>query len=72
MNQPAEMKAPTLLQMIASVAWSFFGVQNSQVRHRDFQHGNAWHFIAVGVLMTAVVVLGFYGLVRLVLHNAGV
>jgi hypothetical protein len=69
---PAQNTPPTLWQMIASVAWSFFGVQNSAVRHRDFKHGNAWHFIVVGVLMTAAVVLMFYGLVKLVLHNAGV
>jgi len=57
-------KSPTFLQMVGSVMASFYGVQNSKNRKRDFQHGKATHFIAVGILMTAV----WYGTIALIVH----
>jgi hypothetical protein len=59
-----DQKAPTFLQMVGSVMASFYGVQNSKNRKRDFQHGKATHFIAVGILMTAV----WYGTIALIVH----
>jgi len=64
-TQPA---APTLLQTLASVAWSFFGVQNSRTRERDFSRGNPWLFMLLGFAMTGVVALLFYAAVQLALH----
>jgi hypothetical protein len=49
-NQPA----PSFRQMVCSILASFFGVQNSTNRRRDFTAGKAKHFFAVGVLMTVV------------------
>lgn len=67
----AEAERVTLLQTVGSVLASFFGVQSSKNRARDFQHGNAWTFIWVGLAMTA----GFIGVmllvVKLVLRQAG-
>ena len=60
--------APTLLQVFVSVAWSFFGVQNSRNRRRDFPYGKPWQFIVLGVVMTAIVVLAFVGAAKLALH----
>jgi hypothetical protein len=60
------------LQMIQSVAWSFFGVQSERNRERDFKQGNAVQFIGVGIAMTAGVVLLFWLVVRLALRYAGV
>jgi hypothetical protein len=54
----------TFLQMVGSIMASFYGVQNSKNRKRDFQRGKASHFIAVGILMTAV----WYGAIALVVH----
>jgi len=49
-------KPPTLWQVIASVSASFFGVQSSKNRERDFKHGKAAHFIVIGLLATGVFV----------------
>jgi hypothetical protein len=66
-----EQKAPTLWQVIGSVLASFFGVQSSKNRERDFKHGKAAHFIVVGLLATAAFVGLVILLVRLALHQAG-
>lgn len=58
-----------LLQVFASVAWSFFGVQSSRNRERDFTRGSPWQFIAVGLVMTALVVLGFRAVVQILLSG---
>jgi hypothetical protein len=72
MNEPPKPeKAPTLGQVIASVLASFFGVQSSKNRERDFKHGKAAHFIVVGLLATAAFVGLVILLVRLALHQAG-
>ena len=62
---------PTLGQTIASVVASFFGVQSSKNRERDFKHGKAAHFIVIGLVATAVFVLAVVMAVRLTLHQAG-
>lgn len=64
-------KAPSLWQVIASVAASFFGVQSSKNRERDFKHGKAAHFIVIGLVATAVFIGLVILLVRLALHQAG-
>jgi hypothetical protein len=66
-----EPKTPTLWQTIASVGASFFGVQSSKNRERDFKHGKAAHFIAVGLVATAVFVAAVILAVRLALRQAG-
>ena len=63
-------KPPTLWQTIASVSASFFGVQSSKNRERDFKHGKAAHFIVVGLVATAVFVLLVILAVRLALRQA--
>ncbi len=63
---------PSLPQVIRSVAAAFFGVQSSENRRRDFTYGKPLHFLVVGVLMTGVVALTFYGVVHLALRFAGV
>ncbi len=68
--QTEPMAPPTLWQVFISVAWSFFGVQNSRTRRRDFTHGKPWHFIILGVVMTVLVVLGFAAAAQLALHFA--
>ncbi|MGF6692983.1 hypothetical protein M2318_003060 [Metapseudomonas resinovorans] len=58
-------------EMLQSVLAAAFGVQSGKNRTRDFSRGKPSHFIILGVLFTAVFVLVLYGLVRLVLHFAG-
>jgi hypothetical protein len=54
----------TFLQMVGSILASFFGVQSSKNRERDFELGKARVFFMVGVLMTAV----WYSAIALVVH----
>ncbi|MCC2657868.1 MAG: hypothetical protein K0Q76_2976 [Panacagrimonas sp.] len=63
-------KRPTLLQEIGSVLASFFGVQSSRNRRRDFTQGSPLRFVAIGLLMTAAFVLIVYAVVQLVLRSA--
>ena len=64
-------KEPSLLQVVGSVIASFFGVQSSRARVRDFKHGRAGVFIAVGIVMTVAFVLTVLLVVKLVLKQAG-
>jgi hypothetical protein len=61
---------PTLIQVIGSVLASFFGVQGSRARERDFKHGRAGVFIAVGFAMVALFVIAVLIVVKLVLKHA--
>jgi hypothetical protein len=61
----------TLLQTIWSVLASFFGVQSTRNWHRDFTRGDPWAFVVVGVAITAVFIFVLLGIVRLMLHLAG-
>lgn len=63
---------PNLWQVISSVLAAFFGVQSEANRQRDFTGGNAAMFIAVGIVMTVLLVLGLILLVRVILAQAGV
>lgn len=54
----------TFFQMVGSILASFFGVQSSKNRERDFEFGRPRTFIMVGVLMTVV----WYGAIALVVH----
>ena len=58
------------MQVIGSILASFYGVQSSKNRKRDFQFGKAKTFIAAGILMTAVWYFVIYLVVTLVLHVA--
>jgi hypothetical protein len=61
----------TLWDTIKSVSASFFGVQSSKNRERDFKHGKAAHFIVVGLIATVLFVLAVVLAVRLALRQAG-
>jgi hypothetical protein len=69
--RPPEEPSPTLLQTVASVAASFFGVQNSKNRERDFKRGKPVHFVIIALLMTAGFALTVWMVVKLVMRNAG-
>ena len=70
---PRDEEAPqklSIFQVAGSILASFYGVQSSRNRERDFKSGKAGTFIAVGVALTAVWYLGIYAVVQLVLHVA--
>ena len=72
MDDPADKKPPTFWQMLHSVMAAAFGVQSGKNRTRDFTHGKPAHFLLLGLLFTAVFALILFGIVKLVLHLAGV
>ncbi|MCU9947059.1 DUF2970 domain-containing protein [Pseudomonas solani] len=61
----------TFREMLHSVAAAAFGVQSGKNRSRDFSRGKPSHFIILGVLFTLVFALTLFGVVKLVLHFAG-
>lgn len=70
-SSPPASSRPTLWQEIASILASFFGVQSSRNRQRDFTRGSPVRFVLLGLLMTLGFVLAVYTLVRLVIRGAG-
>lgn len=67
-----ENKPLTLWEMLQSVLSAALGVQSGKNRSRDFSRGKTSHFIILGALFTVVFVLVIFGIVKLVLHLAGV
>lgn len=65
-------RQPTLWQVALSVLAAFFGVQSNKNRERDFKHGRFSHFVIIGLIATLLFALIIYGIVRLVVHLAGV
>jgi hypothetical protein len=61
---------PGLWQVVKSVLAAFLGVQSNQNRERDFTHGSAGMFIAVGLGMTLLFVLAVWAVVKLVLPES--
>ncbi|SDS38983.1 Protein of unknown function [Halopseudomonas xinjiangensis] len=57
---------------VVSVLFAALGVQSNKARERDFTHGKPSHFIVLGIAFTALFVLGILGVVKLILHLAGV
>ncbi|PKM05538.1 MAG: hypothetical protein CVV16_00680 [Gammaproteobacteria bacterium HGW-Gammaproteobacteria-6] len=55
-----------------SVLWAALGVQSSKSRERDFTQGKFSHFVILGVTFTLGFILVLVGVVKLVLHLAGV
>ena len=59
-----------LLATVGSVLSAFFGVQSSRVRERDFSRGSPALFFGIALLLTAALVLGLLGIVRVLLSQA--
>lgn len=74
-SAPGEVSKPgtwalfwrTLLSTLAAA----FGVQSERSRQRDFEHGSIWAFIAAALIFVVVFILAIYGIVQLVLRQAG-
>lgn len=64
-------KKLTIFQVIGSLFAGWFGVQSNANRERDFTHGKASTFIYGGIIFALLFILIVYGIVQLVLANAG-
>jgi hypothetical protein len=60
-------KAPSFIQVVASVLAAALGVQSARNRQRDFEHGNPLVFIAAGLIFTILFIATIVGVVHLVL-----
>ena len=60
-----------ILEICKSVLMSFFGVQKESVRRRDFEKGRPVHFIIAGLAFTTLFIAALFGVVKLILHFAG-
>lgn len=72
MNDDKLNTTPSFLQTFKSVSAAMFGVQNSGNHERDFTKGKASHFILMGIISTILFILMVWGIVKLVMHFAGV
>jgi uncharacterized membrane protein YidH (DUF202 family) len=69
-NQPpTEPEKPSIWLIIGSVLAALFGVQSEQQRQRDFRAPSILPYIIVGIVMVAAMVLGLWGLVKLILSQ---
>ncbi len=72
-NKPTPPEKPLgFLEMAQSVVAAAFGVQSGKNRARDFSHGKPSHFIILGLAFTLLFILVIFGVVKLVLHLAGI
>lgn len=72
MNEQTESRSVGILLVFKSVLASFFGVQSSKNRERDFKHGKPAHYIIVGLILTIAFILTLWSVVKLVMYLAGV
>ena len=70
-QQPEKTSPPSFGAVLTSALAAVFGVQSSKNHERDFTRGKPIHYIIVGLLVTLVFVLSVWGVVKLVLSNAG-
>ncbi|AQZ95582.1 hypothetical protein BVH74_12850 [Halopseudomonas phragmitis] len=72
-QQPEQPQPPMRFRdTLSSVLWAALGVHSNKARERDFTQGKPSHFIILGIAFTALFVLTIFGLVKLILHLAGV
>ena len=67
-NQPVAERL-SFLELLQSTLWAAIGVQKRENRIRDFSHGNAWHFIYMGIGFTAFFVCSLIGIVKVVMPS---
>jgi len=65
-------KKITPFSFMGSIISAWFGVQTKANRDRDFEQGKFHHFVIGGIIFAALFVLVVVGLVKVVMHFAGV
>ncbi len=67
-----DKKKVSPLAVMKSVVAASFGVQTKANRERDFEQGKFHHYVIGGIVFAVLFVLVLVGLVKVVLHFAGV
>jgi hypothetical protein len=70
-KKPGKRSSINPLAVIGSVFAAGLGVQSSKNRERDFKQGNFKTFVIAGIVFTLLFIGAVYGIVQLVLTNAG-
>ena len=65
-------KKITPFSFMSSIFAAAFGVQSHKNRERDFEHGKFHHFIIGGIIFAVLFIVIVIGVVKLVMHYAGV
>ncbi len=71
-DKTGQQKKVSPLAVMKSVLAASFGVQTKTNRERDFEQGKFHHFVIGGIVFAIIFILLLVGLVKLVLHFAGV
>lgn len=65
-------KKITPFSFMSSIFAAAFGVQSNKNRERDFEHGKFHHFIIGGIVFALLFIFVMIGIVKIVMHYAGV
>jgi len=65
-------KKITPFSFMGSIIAAWFGVQTKSNRERDFEQGKFHHFVIGGITFAVLFVLFVVGIVKVVMHFAGV
>ncbi|VAW50502.1 hypothetical protein MNBD_GAMMA05-905 [hydrothermal vent metagenome] len=65
-------KKITAFSFMGSIIAAWFGVQSKSNRERDFEQGKFHHFVIGGITFAVLFVLFVVGIVKVVMHFAGV
>ena len=61
------MSKPTLKQVIQSVLAAAIGVQSSENRQRDFEHGSLSSYLVAGAIATILFILALVTIISFIL-----
>jgi hypothetical protein len=59
---------PSIWEVFKSVLASFFGVQNEEIRQRDFTYGEPGQFIVIGIILTVALIAILFLIVDVILY----
>ncbi len=59
---------PSIWEVFKSVLASFFGVQNEEIRQRDFTYGEPSQFIVIGIILTVALIAILFLIVDVILY----
>ena len=59
---------PSTWEVFKSVMASFFGVQDEDTRQRDFTYGKPSQFIIIGLILTFLLIVVIYFIVKAILY----
>jgi len=71
-DKPEKTRKMTPLSFMGSIIAAWFGVQTKGNRERDFEQGKFHHFVVGGIIFAILFVLFVVGIVKVVMHFAGV